>query len=150
MSELVDGLNELGLSDRNKLVVDSTATTAEGRKVKPEAIFEGSEAGGDYELDPNTFDLGNLLCVAAIKIQSTVLVSIRKYFIPRGGLIAKPTKSGITLSSDQWLKLESYFDDVCDAISTTQKSIKDKEQEKRGQKDKNKIKQSETDSPGTL
>lgn len=145
--ELVDGLHQIGPCDRNKLIVNASAASAESQKKKPETVFEGSEADGDYELDDNTFDLGNLVCVAVIKIQSNVLVSIRKYFIPRGRHVAKPTKFGISLTADQWLKLESQAEDISAAITTTQKALKDKDKERPGKCTKTK---SEANNPGNM
>ncbi|XP_033727584.1 uncharacterized protein LOC117316915 [Pecten maximus] len=58
--------------------------------------------GGDYELDDNTFDLSNLICVHVFRYKLDVYVSIREYFKPVNATVAKATKTGISLTSRQW------------------------------------------------
>ncbi|OWF52801.1 uncharacterized protein LOC110447284 [Mizuhopecten yessoensis] len=66
---------------------------------------EVSADGGDYELDDNTFDLTNLICIHVFRHNLDVYVSIREYFKPSGAAVAKATKVGICLTAKQWNKV---------------------------------------------
>lgn len=106
--ELFHGFESIAASDRMKLEQEACKPPAKLKRNHRHSglVANGNDDvsldGGDYELDENTYDLSNLICIHVFRYKLDVYVSIREYFKAVNATIAKATQVGIALKSSQW------------------------------------------------